>query len=460
MVSMTSRNPETESNDPDIRMAYQSVTLQGSLNWLILTYGKWSPALKLFAAGSHGLPELKQCIAQSEQSIFFAFMRILVDSISCFATITYIPEGTSGLRRARTSVAARTVQSWFKGPQATLTISHLDELTVNAIRDAMPVSPVRPVTIARTSSEAPYREKFLPHAPATFNLPSYPPAPAPAPAPVTRTVSEPVTYLSMRGPPNFGDPAMRTELREAARRASEAEERAAVREEAARQARIKWLREEEARKAAEEEEERRAQLQRDLAHSAAVRMAREEEERAEEERRSHERAERRQKDAERRAEVARKLEEQRLAEVRRLEELATAEEELKRKAMERRNTARAVGVKRRRESRLAGESLLLSGWVTVQNSGSVAWRRRYFQLTDTLMRFYSKEKDITGAPLDVVLLKDAKPCVKEWYEGFEELRAIPHSFALILRNGESSMMFFSDSNTEKDLLSGLLMTCP
>lgn len=453
MVSMTSRNPETESNDPDIRMAYQSVTLQGSLNWFILTYGKWSPALKLFAAGSHGLPELKQCIAQSEQSIFFAFMRILVDSISCFATITYIPEGTSGLRRARTSVAARTVQSWFKGPQATLTISHLDELTVNAIRDAMPVSPVRPVTIARTSSEAPYREKILPYAPA--------PAPAPAPAaPVTRTVSEPVTYLSMRGPPNFVDPAMRTELREAARRASEAEERAAVREEAARQARIKWLREEEARKAAEEEEERRAQLQRDLAHSAAMRMAREEEERAEEERRERERAERRQRDAERRAEVARKLEEQRLAEVRRLEDLARAEEELKRKAMERRDAARFVGAKRRRESRLAGESLLLSGWVTVQNSGSVAWRRRYFQLTDTLIRFYTKEKDITGAPLDVVLLKDAKPCVKEWYEGFEELRAIPHSFALILGNSESSMMFFSDTNTEKDLLSGLLMTCP
>lgn len=36
MVSMTSRNPETESTDPDIRMAYQSVTLQGSLNWSVL----------------------------------------------------------------------------------------------------------------------------------------------------------------------------------------------------------------------------------------------------------------------------------------------------------------------------------------------------------------------------------------------------------------------------------------
>ena len=271
----------------------------------------------------------------------------------------------------------------LQGPQATLTISHLDELTVYAIRDAMPVSPVRPVTMARrsrSSEEAHNREKTLPHAPAS------------APAPVTRTASEPVTYLSMRGPPNFGDPAMRTELREAARRASEAEERAAVREEAARQARIKWLREQEARKAAEDEEERRAQLERDLARSAAVRMAREEEERAEEERRARERIERRQRDAERRAEVARKLEEQRLEEVRRLEEIARTEEELKRKAMQKRDAARIVGAKRRRESRLAGESLLLSGWVTVQNSGSVTWKRRYFQLTDTLMRFYNKEK--------------------------------------------------------------------
>ena len=235
--------------------------------------------------------------------------------------------------------------------------------------------------MARPSSESPNREKILPH----------------APVPVARTASEPATYLSMRGPPDFGDPAMRSELREAARRASEAEERAALREEAARQARIKWLREEEARKAAAEEEERLAQLERDLARSAEVRMAREKEERAEEERRTRERIERRQRDAERRADVARRLEEQRLEEVRRLEEVARAEEELKRKAMERRDAARFAGAKRRRESRLAGDSLLLSGWVTVQNSGSVAWRRRYFQLTDTLIRFYNKEKVSTFA---------------------------------------------------------------
>ncbi|KAH9074789.1 hypothetical protein EDB83DRAFT_1870110 [Lactarius deliciosus] len=452
MVSMTSRNSDStgaESTDPDIRMAYQSITLQGSLNWLVLTYGRsclqWSPALKLVAAGSQGLPELKQFIAQSEQSIFFAFLRVFVDGVTCFATITYIPEGTSGLRRARTSVAGRTVQSWFKGPQATLTISHLEDLTASAIRKAMPFTPVRPVGIARTSSEAPAnREKTLPR----------------APGPVTRTASEPATYISMRGPPNFGDPSTRSQLREAARRSSEAEDRAALREEAARQARIKWLREEEARKAVEEEEARRVQLEHDLARSAAMRMAREEEERAEEERRARERIERRRRDAERRAEVARKLEEQRLEEVRRLEEAARAEEELKRKALERRDAARFAGAKRRRESRLAGDSMLLSGWVTVQNAESVTWRRRYFQMTDTLIRFYNKDKDVAGVPVDVVVLKGAKPSVKEWYEGFEELRAIPHSFALILGSGESPMMLFSDTSAEKDLLSGLLMTCP
>jgi len=201
----------------------------------------------------------------------------------------------------------------------------------------------------------------------------------------------------MRGPPNFGDPNTRSELREAARRASEAEDRAAVREEAARQVRIKWLREQEVRKAEEEEDARRAQLERDLARSAAVRMAREEEERAEEDRRVRERVERRRRDGERRAELTRRLEEQRLEEARRVEEVAKAEEELKRKAMERRDAARFAGAKRRRESRLARDSLLLSGWVTVQHSESVAWRRRYFQMTDTLIRFYNKDKVSSSA---------------------------------------------------------------
>jgi hypothetical protein len=82
--------------------------------------------------------------------------------------------------------------------------------------------------------------------------------------------------------------------------------------------------------------------------------------------------------------------------------------------------------------------------------------------------------------LDVIVLKSTGPSIKEWYEGFEELRSIPHAFALCFANGEPPIMLFSDTAPEKvpsllhiyisvstanfdlsqDLLSGLLMTCP
>jgi len=51
--------------------------------------------------------------------------------------------------------------------------------------------------------------------------------------------------------------------------------------------------------------------------------------------------------------------------------------------------------------------------------------------------------------VDVIVLQDAKPSIKEWYEGFEELRAIPYSFALVLGNGDLPVMFYSDTSAEK-----------
>jgi hypothetical protein len=231
------------------------------------------------------------------------------------------------------------------------------------------------MTMHRSQSEAEGREKELPS----------------APEPVTRTASEPPAFLSQRGPPNFGDPRTRSEQREAARRAAEEEERAVQRDEALRQARIKAQREAEAQQAEEEERERRAQLEHDLAVTAAVRAAREEAERAEEERRVQEREERRRRSAEKRAEETRRHEEWMREEGRKREEIARAEEELKRRGAERREAARVAAAKRRRENRLDSDSLLLSGWVTVQTSESVAWRRRYFQLTDAVLRLYHRE---------------------------------------------------------------------
>ena len=52
-------------------------------------------------------------------------------------------------------------------------------------------------------------------------------------------------------------------------------------------------------------------------------------------------------------------------------------------------------------------------------------------------------------PSDVIALKSTGPTVKEWYEGFEELRSIPYAFALDFANGEPPIMLFSDSAPEK-----------
>jgi len=63
-------------------------------------------------------------------------------------------------------------------------------------------------------------------------------------------------------------------------------------------------------------------------------------------------------------------------------------------------------------------------------------------------------QDVDGVPSDVIVLKSTGPTIKEWYEGFEELRSIRHAFALVFAraNGEPPIMLFSDSAPEKDLL--------
>jgi hypothetical protein len=60
-----------------------------------------------------------------------------------------------------------------------------------------------------------------------------------------------------------------------------------------------------------------------------------------------------------------------------------------------------------------------------------------------------RAQDVGGVPLDVIVLKSTGPSIKEWYEGFEELRSIPHAFALCFANGEPPIMLFSDTAPEK-----------
>ncbi|KAF8486506.1 T-complex protein 1 [Russula emetica] len=72
-------------------------------------------------------------------------------------------------------------------------------------------------------------------------------------------------------------------------------------------------------------------------------------------------------------------------------------------------------------------------------------------------------QDVDGVPSDVIVLKSTGPTIKEWYEGFEELRSIRHAFALVFAraNGEPPIMLFSDSAPEKmmlDPMGGIILT--
>ena len=73
----------------------------------------------------------------------------------------------------------------------------------------------------------------------------------------------------------------------------------------------------------------------------------------------------------------------------------------------------------------------------------------FFGFSEELSVHERTRQDIDSAPSDVIVLKSTGPTIKEWYEGFEELRSIPHAFALEFVNGEPPIMLFSDSAPEK-----------
>lgn len=52
-------------------------------------------------------------------------------------------------------------------------------------------------------------------------------------------------------------------------------------------------------------------------------------------------------------------------------------------------------------------------------------------------------------PLETIELRSQVEGVMDWWEGFEELKAIPHSFAIALNHGQGSIAVFMDSATDK-----------
>ncbi|KAI0047250.1 hypothetical protein FA95DRAFT_1559316 [Auriscalpium vulgare] len=469
----------SESSDADIRMSYQSIIQEGSLNWLLLSYGKvrfpalsvlrspletrrqWSAGLKLVAAGSQGLNELKEHVTSDE--VHFAFVREHVDGENFLVIVAYIPDKISGLRRARALVTSRTVQSWFKAHQGILTISHMDRLNPSSVMAAVrspstggrdsrspsrtpppaPVHSAAPTSpsplVSRAFSSPPNTEKALPHAP-------YPSV-------------DLVRRVQSDSPPvsRFLPPEERARRRQSMQRRAVIEEREAMRAEADRQAHIKAQKAEILRRSEEEDARRRASLEEELQRRNLTRAQREAEEREAEAERVRQKEEKRRHDAERRQAEQRRIEEWRAEEEHRVEELARQEALFQELAAERLKDASAEAVREKKEKVRAGTQVLMSGWVTMQAAPSLVWKRRYFQLTSTSMKLYKSEKDMSH-PLEDLNLRNALSAVNEWYEGFEDLRAIPHSFGIVFRDGKESLSMYTDSDHEKYALMGFLLT--
>ncbi|KAG7093855.1 hypothetical protein E1B28_007493 [Marasmius oreades] len=249
------------------------------------------------------------------------------------------------------------------------------------------------------------------------------------------------------------DPNERARRRQLAQEQHEREQRAAIEAEEERQRRLKREKEQLLEQERQEEERRRASLDEELRRARAERRLKEEREKEEDLKKEQEIAARKQADRERRLEEHRKLEKWRQEQA----QLAVESEIRQLEARKHEKIRRTSNIQRmvdqvKREVKLG---LPLGGWVTLQSNENVAWRRRYFKLIDNTMFFYRNDKELHNV-LDELDLQGKLSGVREWDEGFDELKVVPHSFAIQFKGNRAPWAMFLDSAEEKDRLLGIL----
>ncbi|KAJ7050473.1 hypothetical protein C8F01DRAFT_1178512, partial [Mycena amicta] len=235
-------------------------------------------------------------------------------------------------------------------------------------------------------------------------------------------------------------------------RQREIEEEAALEEEAERQRLIKQQKEALLKELDEEEAQRRVSLEKELKFVAAKRRQREQLDRLEDERKQRELEEKKRIDRERRLAEHRRLEQWRKQQAVHAEEESRLAELSRRKETEdHKKKIQQVAAKLKN----AKDPDLFSGFVTMQNGDSLVWRRRYYKFVGSTVFFYRSPKDLTQV-LEQVDLRGQIRALREWYEGFEDLKAIPFSFAVEFKGERELWSMFTDSEEAKYKFLGLL----
>ncbi|KAG9308602.1 hypothetical protein JVU11DRAFT_11708 [Chiua virens] len=317
-----------------------------------------------------------------------------------------------------------------------------------------PPPPPKDVLFTRDTPAAPPRDVMkplpIPQPDTTFTPDhlQYPPSPPPP--------SPPKVILQGRvdlSPRLRLSPEERLKRQLSNQRRREHEEQDAIREERERQARRRREKEEAEQMAREDEERRRALLHQDLRQAAERKTKEEREAKAAEERRLQEIKERKRAEHERRLQYTLEMQQWRREHIRRAESQSSEkEEERKRFAEERRSR-----IARLSDAVLQADSPdAFNGWVTIQTPENLAWKRRYFMfdLAHGQVTLCRNRRDSTRT-VDLVPLDGRVESLNEWYEGFEELEAIPHSFAVKFVDGRTWCMY-ADTEQDKDRLLVLL----
>ncbi len=263
-------------------------------------------------------------------------------------------------------------------------------------------------------------------------------------------------------------PEEKAQLRMEAQRRREQEERRSLDEEEAWQARIKREKAKIFRQADMEESRRLLRIAEEKRLAAAEKARREVEAQEEEERRVRDLELRKQAAIERRAENAHRVEEELRQAARRAEELAKKQEEERRRSEENRRV-KLKDIQEKFKAKSASDTVLISGNVTIQTSMSVSWKRRFFEFSGDALLFYRDSQVTLGSPLrlernltvsfpqdrtqpmDTLSFGGGRVAsIKEPAEGcYEELEAIPHSFAVEFNDGDGPWCLFTDSDDDK-----------
>ncbi|KIK60330.1 hypothetical protein GYMLUDRAFT_244345 [Collybiopsis luxurians FD-317 M1] len=249
------------------------------------------------------------------------------------------------------------------------------------------------------------------------------------------------------------DPEERARRRRIAQEQRELEERQVRQEEVERQERRKREKEELKRLEEEEEAWRKAVLEQELREITAQRREKERREKEEDERKKYEIEMRKEADRKRRMKEHEKQEKWR-------QQLAREAEAEKRKEAETRKRLDAVRKIRvgemtkevQKEVKSTGSA---TAWATVQTTDNLVWRRRYIKLIGSKIFLYRSPKDMNQI-LDEVELRGQIAGLREPSEGFEELKAISHSFAIEFKDGREPWSVFGDTEEEKIKMLGIL----